>query len=104
MQVITYDRESEHIYGERLDLGFNAQFQPRPPVLGSIATKERPPHTATDHVESPRSVILNDKAAASGHGIWVIMDPYRLRVKISVLSVGGLGLRCCHVWGTKCVS
>jgi len=32
-------------------------------VLGSIATEERPPHTATDQVKGPRSGILDDKAA-----------------------------------------
>jgi len=55
-------------------------------------------------MKGARSGILNNKAAGSGHEIRVIFDPYRLRVKISVLSVGGLGLSCCHVWGTKCVS
>jgi len=63
-------------------------------VLGGIATEERPPHTATDQVKGPRSGILDDKAAGSGHGKWVIMDLYYLYVKISVLSGGGLGLSC----------
>ena len=57
-----YVSEGQHIDGERLDLGFNALFQPRSAVLGGIATKERPPHTAAAQVKSPRSGILNDKA------------------------------------------
>ena len=93
VQVITHDREGQHIDGERLDLGFNALFQPRPPVLGIITAEKCPPHTATDQVISPRSGILDDKAAGRGHEIWVIMDPYCLHVKVSVLSVGGDGSR-----------
>ena len=94
VQVITHDREGQHIDGESLDLALDALFQPSTAVLGGIATKERPPHTAADQVKSPRSGILNDKAAGRGHGIWVITDLYCLHVKIPVLSGGGLGLSC----------
>ena len=67
VQVITHDREGQHINGERLDLALDALFQPRTAVLGGIATEERPPHTAADQVKSPGSGILDDKAAGSGH-------------------------------------
>jgi len=40
VQVITHDREGQHIDGESLDLRFNALFQPSTTVLGGIATEE----------------------------------------------------------------
>jgi len=55
MQVITHDREGQHIDGESLDLALDAPFQPRTAVLGGITTEERPPHTATDQLKGPRS-------------------------------------------------
>jgi len=40
-------------------------------VLGGIATKERPPHTATDQVKGPRSGILKTRrrGVVMGYGL-----------------------------------
>jgi len=67
VQVIAHDRESQHIDVESLDLGFDALFKPCTTVIGGIATEEPPPHAVTDQVKGPRSSILNDEAAGSGH-------------------------------------
>ncbi len=60
VQVVAHDAVGEHIHGEGVGLSANAQLEPRPSMLGGVATEKGASHATADEVIAAGATLVDE--------------------------------------------
>ncbi len=60
VQVVAHHAIREHIHGEGIGLGANALLEPRPSMLGGVATKKGASHATADQMIAAGATLVDE--------------------------------------------